>query len=243
MTNAPGYYDHLSFNAPLSDARAAALGVRLARARPATILDLGCGWGELLLRLLGSCAAATGRGVDTDGRLVERARAAAAERGLAERVAFATASAAAEAEPADLVLCIGSGHALADNLPETLAALRDHTRPGGRVLLGEGFWEPRGPVDRSLVYDDLLAMPDLAGLTEASIEAGLRPLWIETANADEWATFESGYLADDEEWLHEHHGHADAERVRAGADEHRTAWLRGYQHGLGFAYLTLGRVD
>jgi hypothetical protein len=65
-------------------------------------------------------------------------------------------------------------------------------------------------------------------------------LYVETAATQEWETFESGYLADAEEWLMTHAGHPDADRIRSDADDHRRRWLHGYRNGLGFGYLTLG---
>jgi cyclopropane fatty-acyl-phospholipid synthase-like methyltransferase len=49
---------------PLSEARASRLVGRLARTAPATVLDIGCGWGELMLRILEAVPAATGTGID-----------------------------------------------------------------------------------------------------------------------------------------------------------------------------------
>jgi len=144
-------------------------------------------------------------------------------------------------EPADLVVCVGSSHALADDRSAALAGLFRLVRPGGRLLFGDGIWDPHGRVQENLVYDDMLALPDLAGLVDTAIGTGFRPLYVETANRDESDAFESGYLADDEEWLLTHAGHGEAERIRIAADEHRARWLRGYRNGLGFAYLTLGR--
>lgn len=139
-------------------------------------------------------------------------------------------------EPAVIVLCIGSSHVFGDSQAEALAALKPLVRPGGRLVLGEGTWEVRGPTEPDLVWDDVVALPSVAGLTDVAVEAGFRPLWVETANEDELFAFESGYLADLEEWLL-HHDDAD---VRARADEHRTRWLHGYRNAFGFAYLTLG---
>jgi hypothetical protein len=62
-----------------------------------------------------------------------------------------------------------------------------------------------------------------------------------TATGTEGEEFESGSLADETEWLLRHPDHPDAAAVRERSDDHRTRWLRGYRHGLGFAYLTLGR--
>ncbi len=108
---------------------------------PARIVDVGCGWGELLLRTLAAAPAATGLGVDTDARVIERANANAAHRGLAERVTFTVEPAGATAEPADVVICVGSDHAYGERQDAALKALHDVVRPGGRLFFGTGFWE------------------------------------------------------------------------------------------------------
>jgi cyclopropane fatty-acyl-phospholipid synthase-like methyltransferase len=235
MTDSPGSYEFLTFNSPLSQARAEALVTRLAAAQPRTVLDLGCGWGELVLRLGAALPAAGLRGVDTDERLLDRARRNARERGL--DATFDAVPAAEVTEPADLVLCIGSSHALGESVPQALAALWRLVSPGGRLVYGEGTWEERGPVDHTLVWDDMYALPSVAGLVDRAVETGFRPLWVETASTDELYAFESGYLADSEEWLLTH----PDETRQAANDEHRTRWLHGYRNGFGFAYLTLGR--
>ena len=86
--------------------------------------------------------------------------------------------------------------------------------------------------------DDL---SELGDLVDQAVAVGFRPLWIETASRDELEHFESGFLADYENWLVANPEHADAESVRDRADTHRNRWVRGYKHGFGFAYLTLGR--
>ena len=239
MSDEPAFYGHLTFNAPLSDGRADAIAARLAAAAPATVLDVGCGWGELLLRVLAAAPGARGTGVDTDDRVLARGRDAAVDRGLVGRVAFDNIAGRDLSEPADLVMCVGSTHAFGDT-PDALAALQKLVRPGGRLLFGDGIWQERGPVDRGLVWDDVLAQPDLGGLVDLAVDSGFRPLWVEAADADEWDAFESGFLADSEEWLMTHADHPDAPKIRAQADEHRRRWLHGYRNGLGFGYLTLG---
>ncbi len=240
MSERPGYYEHLSFNAPLSERRADALAARLAAQVPADVLDVGCGWAELLLRIVAATATARGVGVDTDERVLDRGRVAARARGLEDRVELSARPGGELVEQADVVVCIGSSHAFGDTPTVALEGLRRLVRPGGRLVYGEAFWEARGAVDESLVWDDMLALPPLGGLVDLAVAAGFRPLYVETASPGEWEAFESGYLADQEEWLMTHTGHADAERVRAEADDHRRRWLHGYRNGLGFAYLTLG---
>ena len=47
----PSGHTYLDFNSPLSDARTAKLIADLGVARQDHVLDLGCGWGEFLLRV------------------------------------------------------------------------------------------------------------------------------------------------------------------------------------------------
>lgn len=58
----PPRLTRLAFHNPLSEARAAGIVRRLAGAGPRTVLDLGCGWGELMLRVLTAVPEARGSG-------------------------------------------------------------------------------------------------------------------------------------------------------------------------------------
>jgi SAM-dependent methyltransferase len=237
----PGYYEFLEFNAPLSGTRADSIAHALARARPRSALDVGCGWAELLLRVLSASDGTKGVGIDTDGAVLDRARRNARARGLDNRVRFVEAVAPTEADPVDLVICVGSDHVYG-NQGQALQVLHRLTAPGGRVLFGTAFWETPPTSDQARAVDfEPEALSDLDGLVELATNAGFRPLWTQTANRDEWESFESGFLADWEEWLHRYGHVPSAAEIRRKADTHRKGWLAGYRDVLGFAYLTLGR--
>lgn len=239
----PDRYGRLEFNSPIAPWRAERLVAGLAEAGPGSILDIGCGWGELLLRLAAAVPGAVATGVDADGELLARGRANAAARGLAGRVSFVEGRGEAWDGSADLVVCVGASHVFGD----WAGALRELHRlvaPGGRLLFGEGFWE-RVPTDAQLGRmwpgTGVEEMPVLPELVDAGVAAGFRPLRVEAVEQSEWDDFESGFLADRELWLMDNADAPEAAGVREAADAHRGWWLRGHRGLLGFAYVTFGR--
>ncbi|HEY1488053.1 MAG TPA: SAM-dependent methyltransferase, partial [Micromonosporaceae bacterium] len=124
-----------------------------------------------------------------------------------------------------------------------LRELRKRVTPGGRLLFGAETWEQIPPPERlahlwdGTTVDECLELPDMV---DAAVEAGFRPLWIETATRGEWEAFESGHAIEIEEWLLANADHPEAESVRDKLDQQRSIWLRGHRDYLGFAYLTLG---
>jgi SAM-dependent methyltransferase len=244
MTDPPpvGQGARLDFNAPLSAARADRFVRDLAERSPRQVIDFGCGWGELLLRILRAAPRAAGTGVDTHGPDIERAQSAANARGLGRRATFVTGPAQELPGTADLVINIGAYHAFGA-IPTALAELRQRLNPGGVLLFGAEFWEHPPPPDRlarmwdGITADDLMFLPDVV---DSAVEAGFRPLRIETVTRGEWEDYESGLAADGEDWLLANPGDPEAEELRNRLDAQRAIWLRGHRDLFGFAYLTLG---
>lgn len=234
-------YARMRWNTPLSEAHAARLVARLEVGRRHTVLDLGCGWGELLLRVVGGtdpAHPATGIGVDTDASLLERGRAAAVHRGLADRVTFVQEGAEAWRAPADRVLCIGSAHAWG-GARQALPALARLVAPGGRLLFGDGVWaSPPTDAARELFGDAVLPRPEMQRLIAA---AGWRVLARSVAGLDEWDEFEDAWRAGREQWRLAHAGDPRAAAVAAELAERLTEYVDVYRGVLGFTYLVLTR--
>ncbi|MEM9564962.1 MAG: methyltransferase [Actinomycetota bacterium] len=229
-----GYYAWLEFNSPMTDETADRLVASLAADAPTRILDIGCGWGELLLRLLDACPRATAHGIDHDDALIERASSNATARRLRDRVTFS--SQLADAKPADLVLVVGAEHAIG-TFDEALTELATLVEPGGRLLLGTGFWEGAPSNAQVEMFGPLPRLDELVAGTAA---AGWRPLDLQVATAADWDRFEFGYLRDWEQAVMAGTDVEAADEARSAADAHRGEYFarRGV---LGFAYLTLGR--
>ena len=94
----------------------------------------GCGSGQALIALAGAFPAITGAGYDVDPISVERARRAAAEAGVADRISYQVLDAAAGLPDSfDVITTFDVVHDAIDPLG-LLRSIRDALRPGGSYL-------------------------------------------------------------------------------------------------------------
>lgn len=248
----PPLHHHLHFLAPLSEARADGLAAWLAEglAEGGTVLDVGCGWGELLLRVATAAPLARAIGVDLEeDRIVEACRRAAA-RDLEERATFlVTDGVAAGPSQVDALVAVGAsqvwGRAVEEGQPldysSALAAIRGRVRRGARVVYADAIWSrsptPEATTPLSGRDDEFVSLAELAELAGAH---GFAAVGVREATLDEWDEFESGFNARRSTWLTQHApDHPEAAGVRAGAEQQRAGYLRGYRGVLGMAYLQL----
>lgn len=179
----------IPFDAPLSDARASALVDELAVAPGGHVVDLGCGWAELLLRIVEAHPGTTGTGVDVDLGALNRGVREASFRGLHERVELIEGDATQFEDRADVVLCVGAAEQLG-RASRALHLVAEILEPGGVALFADRIWNaPAGAVARAglgelPVLDGLLALARAAGFRVTSYDVSSPAEW--TAYADAW---------------------------------------------------------
>ena len=227
-------YEFLDFNSPMDDTTAAALVEEVSLLEPERIVDVGCGWAELLLRVLEACPTATGMGIENDGRLTKRAMKNASARGLLDRISFR--SEVSPTDQGDVAICIGSEHVFG-SLEEALAGLRAVVTPGGALLLGTLFWEQ--PPTSELAAD-FVEVQELDAVIAAAESSGWSLRQVRLASSDDWDRFEYGFMRDWEQLTLTAEDEAARTAAQSAADDYHESYLK--RRGiLGFAFLTLVR--
>ncbi len=211
----------LRFNSPCSDKRASDLVGRLCRDQ-ARFLDLGCGWGELLLDLVEASERATGVGVERRSVYVARARLRAVGRGLDARVSFMEGDAGQVGGSADVVVAVGASGALGGAVFEKLRA---RMTPGASLLFADAVWTREPTTELRAAWGELPSEERLE--TEAS-QAGLRAVYRAMSTEAEWDAFEAGWRAPFE-------ASEDAE-ARAFAAARKVGYEDGYRGVMGFGW-------
>lgn len=202
----------------------------------ARVLDVACGSGEALRRIA-SRWQVTGIGYDLDAELIARGR-----RGAPAGVELVVGD-KPPGDCFDLAVCIASSHALG-GFPGALAQLHRLVRPGGRVLLGEGFWRRPPSVEylKALGGASEEELSGYGGLLKAAQATGLTALWSCVASERDWDRYEWTLVLNCERWAAAHGDHPGAAALRArAAGARRRLALPGGRETLGFALLLLRR--
>jgi cyclopropane fatty-acyl-phospholipid synthase-like methyltransferase len=249
MPTFPPLHQDLTFLTPLSERRAQRLVDFLTAHEPLTALDVGCGWAELLLRVLDAAPSASGLGIDLDEESLVHARRTAETRRLAGRATFEARDAREVSGSFDALTCIGASQIWGPDVEEAqpidytaaLTALRAMLLRGGRLVYGEGIWSapptPAAVAPLAGRVDEFITLGQLVPLAESH---GFGVMAAHEASLDEWDVFESGFAAGWVRWLTDHESDdPEAEEVRALVTRQHEAYLGGYRGILGFAYLHL----
>lgn len=200
----------------------------------ARVLDLGCGRGEALRRVVERYDA-HGVGVDISPFALAQARAASMElrHGTLQPIE-ADALGYRPEQPFDAVMALGPGWER-DSFQALLRQLYGLVAPGGLLLLADGYWrsEPT-PEYLALLGATRQEMGTHAEHIRQAIDLGLSPQWAATATTRDWDRYEWRYLGNVERWAADHPADpqrdAFLQRARAGRDR----YLGGGRELLGF---------
>ncbi|MFE9395059.1 SAM-dependent methyltransferase [Streptomyces flavidovirens] len=223
--------------APLDDESVRRLLGRAVVRGDERLLDLGCGQAEWLVRALVAHPEATAVGVDVSEDALAEARKQADGRGVGERLVLCEedAGAFASGRGFDVVMSVGATHAFG-GLMGTLATARRHLAPGGRVLVGDAYWEaePGAEARRTLgEYEDLATTLDRV------VADGWTPVFGHSSSRQELDDYEWHWTGALAEWALDHPGDPGSQEALAAADRHRSEWLHGYRDCFGFLTLVL----
>lgn len=200
----------------------------------ARVLDLGCGKGEALRRVVERYDA-HGVGVELSPFAISEARAGSMElrKGTLQLIEGNALDYRSDM-PLDVVMALGPGWEH-DSFSALIRHVYPHAEPGGQLLLADGFWRSEPTLD----YLRLLgASRDEMGSHEenlrAGIELGLTPLWAATATQRDWDRYEWRYLSSIERWAIQHETDPQRTAFLARARTGRDRYLGGGREQLGF---------
>ncbi|WP_327654406.1 SAM-dependent methyltransferase [Streptomyces sp. NBC_00483] len=227
---------------PFTPGKLAVLGRALHLAPGTRMLDLASGSGEML------CTWArdhhvTGTGVDISTVFTEKARARAAELGVAERVAFVHGDASGHVadEPVDVAACVGATW-IGNGVAGTVDLLAKSLRPGGLMLIGEPYWRREVPDEdtaracHASGKDDFLPLPELierfGGLGYDVVEMVL-------ADQDSWDRYQAAQWLNLRRWLDGNPEDELAAEVRAELTTGPARYARYQREYLGWGVFAL----
>ena len=220
----------LLWNAPISESKMDAQIAALEIQDSETVLDIGCGCGEVSLRICERYSA-DAVGIDSSVEHLAEARRRASSRRLLGQVTFTLCDAKdyrPVSDSLDVVLCLGATHAFGSGSQAFLNALRQivsMVRPGGRILLSDGYAKQTiSKGYREFIGDSLSSEDTHESRVQQGTSLGLIPLGAWTSSLDEWDHFEWSYQR-----VIEKHAQADGSDKDASARlQSRRQWMDAY---------------
>jgi hypothetical protein len=130
---------------------------------------------------------------------------------------------------------LGAG-GIAGGMAGTCAQLKQWTRSGGYILIGEGYWRQKPASEYlSLLGGQDAQYLDHRGNVQAGVDAGLIPMHATSAAMDEWDEYEWKYSRSIERYAREQPEDPDVPAMLERSRRWRDAYLRWGRDTLGFA--------
>ncbi|MBK7792940.1 MAG: class I SAM-dependent methyltransferase [Betaproteobacteria bacterium] len=207
------------------------------------VLDLGCGRGELALRIIERFGASV-IAVDNSSHMLDAARERAEWTGALGRLHLDDVDIArfeADPETFHLTVMIGAS-GIGGGMPAICAKLKGWTRGSGYVLVGEGYWKQKPPPGYLAFLSGAEAQYlDHRGNVQAGIDAGLIPMHAVTASVDEWDEYEWKFSRSIEAYAREQPEDPDVPAMLERSRKWRDAYLRWGRDTLGFGVYLFAR--
>ncbi|MEK6258553.1 MAG: class I SAM-dependent methyltransferase [Planctomycetota bacterium] len=236
-------HGHLPVWNPVGVSHLKAYLSQLVLTEKSTVLDIGCGRGQVLNLIL-TRHRATGIGVDSSPFAIGAAATDFADLVAAGRLRFFERTFDArdyDAASFDLVICIGSTHAAGGYL-NTLRTAKRLLRPGGMLLVGEGYWKC-SPCGEYLAFLKMSAEDQTThqGNQSRGVSEDVELVSCSECSQEEWDAYEDQYARNVEEFVRANEHDPDVEAMLQRIRPWREAYLRWGRDTLGFG-LYLFRV-
>ena len=242
----PGDSPICMFNSPLSPEKADRIIEVLGLSAGAQVVDIGCGSGEFLLRVMERYKV-HGVGIDPDGEALERCRERSAGRVPAEDLRLCQIEVSAFTWPPrlfDAAICIGASHAFGGYF-QMLQRLSQRVRSGGLIVVGDLYWrkEPESEY-RQILGDGMPAFStDHAELARAGDSLHLTPPYCARSNQDEWDHFEGCFALNGYRRALSNPDGSEREKAVAKSRGWYDAYLRWGHSAMGFGWFVFLKTD
>ncbi len=201
------------------------------------VLDMGCGFGELLL-LWAEHFGIQGVGVEVRAPACHRAQAKINQRGLEDRIQIVCQDGAAypiKKNSFDVITCLGASF-IWDGFRGTIKNLKPALRSDGHLVIGETYWR-RTSVPPALVEQHQILHE--IELWEIIQEESMTLKYLVRAGESDWDRYEAGDWLGLVDWLANHPDHPDRIAIRDHFLKEQEEYLRYGREYIGWAIYVL----
>lgn len=244
------YYDiihrHHTLMNPLDETRLEELYELIPTRSQARVLDIGCGKGEMLIRLAEKNEI-KGVGVDKSPYCIKEAEKKKRERVPEADLRFFEMDGALynpePEEPEDLTMCIGASW-IFGGYEKTLKTLTQMTKKAGYVMVGEPFWRKAPPqtyLRREKMSKKLFSTHQ--GNIAIGESIGLDPTYTIVSNESNWDKYEGLHWYAAREYANSHPKDPDVKDLLARSSQARETYLKYEREILGWAVYLFQRIN
>lgn len=244
------YYDiihrHHTLMNPLDETRLEDVFERVPVRSQARVLDIGCGKGEMLIRLAEK-KEIKGVGVDKSPYCIKKAEKEKAARVPQANLTFVETDGALynpeTKESQDLTMCIGASW-IYGGYKKTLQALSQMTKISGHVMVGEPFWRktpPQAYLKREKLSKKLFSTHQ--GNVAIGESIGLEPVYTMVSSESDWDNYEGLHWFAAREYANSHPEDPDLKDLLVRNSRARETYLKFERDILGWAVYLFQKIN